>query len=240
MIEDLDILNSLFYRTGEIKKSEGILHLTERELDNKHPLTYYSEVTHNHERIHDCPLFLYDDFFFISNDLVHFTTLLYLLRPFINDSSKEGDTYFQRWYDARYLSYAGILHSSLYNFWDRIGDLLNCFFDTGLAPDRVYIKRVLENFPKEDKSSKIFIQLKDDYEQLVQPTLAERDEDVHNQSIPTTHYFAILLARGKEKLDKSEQKFQIADKIKEQIDIAYRGFELALRLIIERVPKLEE
>ena len=53
--------------------------------------------------VRDVPQFLWDDFLFISNDLVHFTTLLFLLKPFVNDAAQEAGTYFQNWYDARYL-----------------------------------------------------------------------------------------------------------------------------------------
>ncbi len=131
-MKDKELLDGLFFRLKDIKDAEGILHISELTIDGKHPLTFYSDVTSHHARIREVPLFLWDDFFFISNDLVHFTLLLFLLRPFINDATKEAGTYHQNWYDAKYLSYASVLHSAIYNFWDRIGDLLHCFFATGL------------------------------------------------------------------------------------------------------------
>jgi hypothetical protein len=102
------------------------------------PLTFYHEITSQHAKVKDVPPFLDDDLFFISNDLVHFTSLLFLLRPFINNAMQEAGTYQQNWYDARYLSYASVLYSAVYNFWDRIGDLLHCFFATRLPAKKVY------------------------------------------------------------------------------------------------------
>ena len=103
------VLDNLLDRLREIKNQEGILHISEIKLGGKHPLTHYSEVTNSHKTVSDLPLFLYDDLFFISNDLVHFTSFLYLLRPYINNPPKEDDTYFQNRYDTRYLSYASSL-----------------------------------------------------------------------------------------------------------------------------------
>ena len=75
-----------------------MLHINKINIDDEHPLTFYSKVTNQHTKIHPVPLHLYDDLVFLSNDLVHFTSLLFLLRPFIN---REVGTYHQNWYDAR-------------------------------------------------------------------------------------------------------------------------------------------
>ena len=236
-MDDKEFLNELFYRLKGIKEAEGIQHISELTPNSQHPLTFYTEVTSNHAKIREVPLFLWDDFFFISNDLVHFTTLLFLLRTFINDAMKEAGTYHQNWYDARYLSYASVLHSSVYNFWDRIGDLLHCFFATGLPDDRVYIGRVLNNFPAADRASANFQQINQSYMDHVRPLVFERNEDVHNQSLATSHFYGVILARGDEQRAQTELKLRLPDLFKEQINFAYQGFELALRLIEDRVPK---
>lgn len=236
-MDDKELLDGLFYRLKDIKEAEGILHINEINLDGKHPLTYYSEVTSHHSSIKKVPLFLWEDLFIISNDLVHFTSLLFLFKPFINVATKEHGTYFQNWYDAKYLSYASVLHSAVYNFWDRIGDLLNCFFATGLSDDRVYISRVLNNFPLEHKGSSIFQQLNEIFINRVRPVVFERNEDAHNQSIATSHIYGVILARGDKQREHTELKLRWPDLFKEQISLAYKGFELALRLIEERAKK---
>lgn len=225
------VLDNILDRLREIKNQEGILHISEIKLGGKHPLTHYSEVTDSHKTVSDLPLFLDDDLFFISNDLVHFTSFLYLLRPYINNPPQEDDTYFQNRYDARYLSYASILHSSVYNFWDRIGDLLHCYFQTGLSGGSVYISRVLKNFPNQHKSSQEFSKIESLYDTHVKSLVYERNEDAHNQSIATSQFYKILLARGEEKIEKTELKLKLPDLFKDQIAFAYEGIDLALKLI---------
>lgn len=235
-MDDKELLDALFYRLRDMKEAESLLRLDEIRLDGMHPLTFYSEVTNDQPRIRDLPRFLWDDFLVISNDLVHFTSLLLLLRPFINNPTKEDGTYFQSWYDAKYLSYIGVLHSAIYNFWDRIGDLLHCFFTTGLPDGRVYIGPVLNNFPPADKDSSYFQQLNKIFIEQVRPIVYDRNEDVHNQSIATRHFYDVILARGNEQIEITKFKLRMPDLFKEQIGFAYEGFELALRLIRERVP----
>lgn len=232
-----ELLKGLFYRLKDIKEAEGLLHISELSPDGKNPLAFYSEVTSRHVHIKKVPLFLWDDLFFISNDLVHFTSLLFLLRPFINDATKESGTYHQNWYDARYLSYASVLHSSVYNFGDRIGDLLHCFFATGLLDDKIYIGRVLNNFPAAHKGSTNFQQMNKIFMDNVRPLVLERNEDAHNQSTATSQFYTVLLAKGDMQREQTELKLRLPDLFKEQIGFAYKGFELALRLIDERVQR---
>ncbi len=236
-MSDKKILDSLFYRLNEIMKNEGIRHISDLKFDNKYPLTFYSEIIENATSIKKPPLFLYDDFFFLSNDLMDYTLLLFLFRPFINDPTKEKGRYFQNWYDARYLSYSSVLYSSVYNFWDRIGDLLNCFFDTGLPDNNVYIGRVISNFPKDCKDSEYFLQIEDIYINKIRDFILERNEDAHNQSIVTEHYNNIILGRSEDQIEKVKLKLSFPEVFKEQIELAYTGFELALRLIREKRSK---
>jgi hypothetical protein len=236
-MNDKGRIDWLFYRLKDIKEAQRILHINELRLDGKEPLTFYSEVTAHHANIRKVPLFLFDDLVFISNDLVHFTSLLFLLKPFINDATKEAGTYHQNWYDARYLSYANILLSAVYNFWDRIGDLLHCFFATGLADDRVYIGRVLQNFPAGHKDSANFQRMNDIYTNHVRSIVSERNADAHNQSTATSNFYGVILARGDRQREQMGLKLRLPDLFREQIGMAYEGFELALRLIEERVQR---
>jgi hypothetical protein len=237
-MDDKQLLNELFYRLKNIKETEGILHINELTSNGKNSFAFYSEITSQHAKIKDESQFLWDDLFYISNDLVHFTSLLFLLRPFINDATKEAGTYHQNWYDARYLSYASALYSAIYNFWDRIGDLLHCFFATGLPDNRVYIGRVLNNLMATHKESASFQQITKIYIEHVRPFVFERNKDAHNQSIATTHFYGVILVRGDEQRGQTELKLGLPDLFKEQINLAYQGFELALRLIEERGQKL--
>ncbi|MCX6168004.1 MAG: Cthe_2314 family HEPN domain-containing protein [Ignavibacteriales bacterium] len=128
------------------------------------------------------------DIQFISQDIKFLTGLLFLLRPFINIPSEEGGTYFQNRYDARYLPLASLAHQNVYNFWDRIGDLLYFFFDTGLEERKVYFATVMSHFPNQYRSSEYFIKLNDLYEQKIKSLITARTQIVHYKQIETKHY----------------------------------------------------
>ena len=70
------------------------------------------------------------------------------------------------------------------------------------------------------------------------PFVSERNKDVHNQSFATTRFYRVILARGDEQREQTALKLRLPDVFKEQIDLAHRGFELALHLIEERGQKL--
>lgn len=239
-MDDMKLINGLKNRLKEIKEVEGILHINELSPEGKHFLTFYSEVTSQHMQKRKLPLLLEDDLFFISNDLVHFSSLLFMLRPFINDAKKEAGTYHQNWYDARYLSYASVLRSAVYNFWDRIGDLLHCFFATGLHDDKVYMGRVLNNFPAVHKDSVNFRQLHEIFTDHVRSLVDDRNEDAHTQSLATSHFYGIILVRGNKQREQTENKHRLPDFFKEQISLSYKGLILALRLIEERADRIKK
>lgn len=233
-MSDMQVILPLFNRLNEIQIEKSLVHLEKIELDGKHPLTHFSEVTHNYVSKKKVPLFLYDDFFFLSNDLVHFTSLLFFLRPLINDPRNEGGTYFQNWYDARYLSYASVLHYAVYNFWDRLGDLLHCFFDTGLHDNRVYVSRVLNNLSPAVKLSEHFKDLSNMYMTNVAKLINDRNTDAHTSSLVTDHYFKIILARGEDQKVQAQKKMELPELFKNQIGYAHKGFELVLSLIQDK------
>jgi hypothetical protein len=237
-MNEKELLDGFFYKLKEIRESKGMIHIDELKPDDKQPHSFYSDVTGRHRKIIELPLFLYEDLSYFSTDIIHFTSLIFLLRPFINDARKEKGTYFQNWYDARYLSYVSILYSTVYKFWDRIGDLLNCFFKTGISADQVYIGRVISNFPKNDRISKHFIDLNNIYITHVRNIIYESNEDAHNQSIVASHFYGIIVAHSEDQIEKTELKFNLPEIFNDQIKYANLGFELAVRLIEERGQKL--
>ena len=55
--------------------------------------------------------------------------------------------------------------------------------------------------------------------------------------LPQGHYYGVILAKGDKQKEQTEHKLHLPNLFKEQVDLAYQGFELALRLIEERVPR---
>ena len=66
---------------------------------------------------------------------MYIISILELLHPNINNAVKEGGTYNQTREDHLYLRYAGFGFQAIYNYWDRIGDILDIFFHTGQSGD---------------------------------------------------------------------------------------------------------
>lgn len=127
----------------------------------------------------------------------------------------------------------------VYNFWDRIGDLLYCYFATGLPPGSVYVGRVLNNMSKEVRKSPYYLRLVAIYESNVKEFVKDRNVDAHNQSMASRRYYDTILARGKTQAEQVAAKYRLPEMLKEQISLANEAFELALILIeSEGVPPL--
>jgi hypothetical protein len=232
-MDNLEIIDLVHERLDEKNKEHNVRHLNEIIFDGEPALSLFGRIYNQFEPVVASMPFLWDDVFFISNDLVTFTGWLYLLRPSINDATKEHGTYFQNRYDARYLGYAANLASAVYNFWDRTGDLLNGYFQTGLHDSSVYVGRVLNNFPNEHKDSEHYLRLKDIHDDEVKVVLDERNEDVHDRSFPARHFVDTLVKRDSQR-EAVAFKLGLPDLFKEQTELAYEGLGSALRLIEER------
>jgi hypothetical protein len=226
----IDLDNHLFqvYAERELKC------LSEYEIENKKVLTIYHKIIDKKNRVNDFNSVEYIfDIEFISQDIKFFTGLLYILRPFINIPSKEHNTYFQNRYDHRYLIFASVVHQNVYNFWDRIGDLLYCFFDTGLSERNVYLSKVLNNFPVDYRESEVFKELSKIYEQKVKPILDSRTQIVHYKQLETKHHLGIFQnyddSEAKKALEKEKNNYP--DFFKEQLALCNYGFENTLKLI---------
>lgn len=145
------------------------------EFGEKNVMPFFSDVLRRKDSLKPLPFSdfkIYDELAFISKDLKYYTALLYFFRPYITDSS--DGTYFQTLEDRRYMMFASICFQSIYNFWDRIGDLLNLYFKTGLQDSSVYYSRVLHNFPSQYKKSENYIWLNQTFDLEVKAFLGKR------------------------------------------------------------------
>lgn len=225
---DLDNLLYQIYDERELKC------LSEFEIENEKATSLFHKIIDKKNRVNEFNSVEYIfDIQFISQDIKFFTGLLYILRPFINVPSKEHNTYFQNRYDHRFLIFASVVHQNVYNFWDRIGDLLYCFFDTGLSEKNIYLSRVLNNFPKEFRENEIFQNLNSIYEQKVKSILDSRTQIVHYKQLETKHHLGIFQnykdTEAKNALEKEKNDYP--DFFKEQLALCNYGFEYTLKLI---------
>lgn len=169
----------------------------------------------------------------MSRDIKYYTALLYFFRPYIIDV--RSGIYFQTIEDRRYMMYASVAYQTIYNFWDRIGDLLNLYFNTGLADTSVYYSRVLHNFPKEYKASPNYEWLNEILNSEVRGFLGERDHVVHSYQLECEYYWkAIEWFKDPSKLQQIQNEREaFPEKFKRQIELTREAFARALRLINE-------
>ena len=206
-------------------------------IGDENSVTFFSRIVRSKQNLKPFPhsdFKIYDELLFISRDIKYYTALLYYFKPYITDSSYNG-TYFQTLEDRRYMMFASICFQSVYNFWDRIGDLLALFFQTGLPETSIYFSRVLNNFPKDYKESENFLWLKTHYDQEIKNLLGQRDDIVHSYQLECEYYWRVLEA--KRDVDKTreiqQEKESFPEKFNRQIDLILKGFEIALKLIEE-------
>jgi len=225
---DLDVHLLQVYKEEELKclneyEIENIIasSMFHKIIDKKNPINDFNKVD-----------FMFD-IIFISQDIKFFTGLLYILRPFINVPSEEHNTYFQNLYDHRFLIFASVIHQNVYTFWDRIGDLLYFFFDTGLSERNVYLSNVLNNFPTEYKESKEFKELYQIYDTKIKPILDSRTQIVHYKQLETKHHLGIFQnydnTEFKAVLEKEKNDYP--EFFKEQLYLSNYCFECTLKLI---------
>ncbi len=99
-----------------------------------------------------------DDILFTSDELVYFIAHLYLYKPYINNPVK--DSYicgsrriypmFVNLEGKRYDMFVGVVFEKIYNFWDRIGDLIASYFPNKYTGN-VYFSKTIKDLEKDYK-----------------------------------------------------------------------------------------
>ena len=221
---------------SEKYSSFDLLYINEILIDGKNPLTFFTEMTSNIDTVNQFKWYeFYTEIQFLSKDLKYYTALLFLLRPYINHPLRENKTYFQTMEDKRYMSYASILYQILYNYWDRIGDFLYCFFDTGLKERNVYFSTVINNFPSEYSKSSNFLELKSMYNKKLKNLIKDRKRIVHYLQISARMFTSTFLHYNDDKKLKEMEKEKdgYPEFFRDHIKNTLKGFEYSVRLVNE-------
>jgi hypothetical protein len=117
--------------------------------------------------------------------------ILFFLKPYIVNTEMLGGEYFHNLVHRDYPLYANFGVQSIYNFWDRTGDILFLYFHKDLKHDSGYFSKVMNNFAKEYRQSTPYLKLNALYEQVTE-LLSLRHEAVHHFQIEAKHYWATL------------------------------------------------
>jgi len=249
-----DFLISYQKKLNEIYKQEKLVCLSDWEsvkFDNKNALQFILDNCSatrnkvNSEGIFDA---IVDDLISsISQDIKFSLGNIYLYKElginnFLNEhtTTPQGETIFtyrQTLGDRRFFFYVSVCFEKLYNFWDRIGDLLSLSLDLKIEPKEIYFPRVIKEIEKLNSQSVNFKFLKKFSESEYQDILNRiRKLIVHYRQKDTYFRFEWLKNLGnKEAITKlQEEKDKLPNLLKSQMSLTMKGFESAVLLIHEK------
>jgi len=187
----------------------------------------------------------------ISQDIKFSLGNVYLYKElginnFLNEpiTTPQGETIFtyrQTLGDRRFFFYVSVCFEKLYNFWDRIGHLLYLTLDLKIEPNKIYFQRVIKEIEKLNPQSVNFEFLKNFSENEYQDILNRiRKLIVHHRQKDTYFRFAWLKNLNNEEAIKKlqQEKDELPNLLKNQVNLTIRGFENAALLIHEKTPIL--
>lgn len=252
---DIDIIWEFQRRLLETYKKENLKCIEgldgSFEINGENVLGSYLAAMRKGEKIYkpqvanEKPKFNYknllDDLKLLSDEILHFTGLAclyskYLSSPLDNPVPFYGRTLYvnnQELPEKRFFMYANCAHEKLYNYWDRIGDLLASYFPEKIKPERVFFSKIDKFIPNEfhkNENVKWLI----DFKQNEFTELNElRIRVVHYQNLDTTFRSEHLLhAKNKSQLKKLVgMRSELIPNLKSQIDLTLEGFQRTIRIM---------
>jgi len=129
-----------------------------------------------------------DDIIRIRDNILYQTGYLFLLQPFINNPANENCTYHQSTFDARFLFYVDSAYQSIYCLWDRIGDLLNIYFNAVTNNRSDYFGKILDNIHSAHKQNINYINLDIIRDNLNKTIFSIRHNIVHRKTTQTQFF----------------------------------------------------
>ena len=139
--------------------------------------------------------------------------------------------YYQTMEDKRFFYYVDSAFEKLYNFLDRMGDILWLAFNLDIPEKEVYFGPVIKKLEKELDSSEYGKWLKEFYEDEYQQTLNYSRKDIVHYKQQGTNFFFKWLAINVDRPYDKERLQQLQDEkdnlpiiLKKQLNLANLGF----------------
>lgn len=244
----------------EIYLRENLICLSDWELvkfDGKNALQFVSENCSSvRSRVNSEGIFdlITDDLISsISQDIKFSLGNIYLykelgINDFLNEqlTTPQGKTVFtyrQSLGDRRFFFYVSVGFEKLYNFWDRIGDLLCLSLDLDIETRSIYFPTVIKKIEESNFSSENFEFLKNFSEGEYKEVLNRlRKLIVHYRQKDTYFRFEWMKhINDKEAIEKLQQeKDELPELLKKQMKLTIKGFESTILLIKEYVLHLQK
>ena len=236
----------------EISEKENLFCLSDFEkikFDKKNSLGFASTISKTREEFNEkdkFDLLIHDLIHSVPSDIKFSLSSVFLYSKYANNFVEEivryndgtrYPTYFKKREDKRFFYYVNSTFEKLYNFWDRIGDLLELSFNINLPEKSIYFPKVIDELNRRQLKSNNFSWLKDsknnDYKNYLNKY---RIKIVHYIQQDTYFFFEWLNNMSKsdrleiiKKLQKEKDELPIL--LKKQLDNTNQGFENTIRLI---------
>lgn len=178
----------------------------------------------------------------ISDEILHFTGLTCLYSRYLTNPldrpvpTQNGEIVYaniQNLPDKRFYMYATCAYEKLYNYWDRIGDLLASYFPEIIKPEKVYFSKIDKFIPidyQDESSIKWLIEFKNNKFQALNDI---RIGVVHYENLATT-FSSEHLENFKNKTQLEllvQNRAQIIPDLRLQIDLTLKGFVNVIRFM---------
>lgn len=192
----------------------------------------------------------FEDLIFCSDEILFFTALLYLYQPYLQNPIDDGFTigskmvypYTQTIEVSRFNMFTNSVYEKVYNYWDRIGDLIAASFPDLFSSKKIYFTTVIDGFPEKFKDFENFKWLKGFRENEFKILNKKRKDIVHSELIGTffrwEHATNSTEKEVVEKLVYERQK--LPEYFKGHIDLTKTGFEKTIQLLNDISIKNEE
>ena len=252
-----ELISELYKTIIDIYEENGLLSLRGEnysyELNGRQILAWYTEVTHWGRKTYSKNIEfhkIFDELIFCSDEIMYFLANMFLYKPFINNPIKDGFAFGdkivypnrQNLESKRYNMFSNIVSEKIYNYWDRIGDLIAIYFPDKIKPQNVYFTSAIEIVPKEFHHSENYIWLKNfketDYKKLNQ----KRKQIVHYSTVDTDFKYKLLgNSTNREHVGKIiEERDSLTDFYKYQFNLTLTGFEKTILLLEEITERKKE
>jgi hypothetical protein len=245
-MDSVTLIDAIQEKIVEIYREQGLLNLKEYKKDRNLVSAYLSAVRKNSLKYSgDCPnyIHLFEEIAFCSDEIMYFTAHLFFYKSYINNPLEDAvllgqQTVFPNYQNIagkRYSMYANIAVEKIYNYWDRIGDLIASFFPDKFRDKKVYFPGTIDVIPKEFRKSPHYKWLSD--------FKSNQYKTLNQARIQTVHYYGMDLqyrtahiknASNKETVEKlHNERLSLPEYYAEQIGYTLEGFEHTVALLDE-------
>lgn len=216
------------------------------ELKGRNILTWYSDTVQKGMVNFGSTQFweLLDDLMYISDEIMYFLASMYLHKPFMNnplvDLVPMGErivyTNRQNLHAKRYCAFFDISIEKLYNYWDRLGDLLAIYFKSDFKKkEKVFFSNTTRLINKKIPDSKPIKWLTDFYENEYIQLNEKRIVAVHHTNSNTLFQKEHLkVGSNREGVENwLKERDALTGFVKNNIDLSLLGFENVMDAILD-------